>query len=480
MRRVVTIGLLGAAVAACADSTVPSAPVAGPEVSLSRAAGQNTAQYIVVLRDGVTDVDGEVRRLSGKHLGRLNRTYRAALKGMAVELTPEAAEALRAEPSVALVEADQPVSITTTQSGATWGLDRIDQRALPLSTTYTYTPDGSGVTAYIIDTGMRFTHAEFTGRISSGFDAVDGGSADDCHGHGTHVAGTVGGTTYGVAKAVALVAVRVLNCQGSGTNAGVIAGIDWVTANRVLPAVANMSLGGGFSSAVNTAVQNSIAAGVTYAVAAGNSNANACNYSPASAPNALTVGSTTITDAKSSFSNHGSCVDIHAPGSSITSAWSTNNTATNTISGTSMASPHVAGAAALYLDANPGASPAAVAAALTGNATSGVITGLPSGTVNLLLYTGDEAAPPPPTDPAPVAAFTTSCSGLTCTFNGSSSTNETGYSWTFTGGIAPGTGMQITRTFSARTSYTVTLTVTGTGGTASTSRTLNCNPKKCV
>jgi subtilisin family serine protease len=456
--------------------------VAGPEVSLSREAGQNTSQYIVVLRDDVTDVDGEVRRLSGKHLGRLNRTYRAALKGMAVELTPAAAEALRAEPSVALVEADQVYTISTTQTNATWGLDRIDQRALPLSTTYSYTPDGSGVTAYIIDTGMRLTHAEFTGRISSGFDAVDGGSADDCHGHGTHVAGTVGGTVYGVAKQVQLVAVRVLNCQGSGTTAGVVAGIDWVTANAVLPAVANMSLGGGFSSAINTAVQNSIAAGVSYAVAAGNSNANACNYSPASAANALTVGSTTISDAKSSFSNHGSCVDIHAPGSSITSAWSTTNTATNTISGTSMASPHVAGAAALYLDANPGANPAAVAAALTGNATSGVITGLPSGTVNLLLYTGDEAAPPPPSggDPAPVAAFTTSCSGFSCTFNGSSSTNEDTYSWTFTGGIEPGTGVQITRTFSARTSYTVTLTVTGPGGSASTSRTLNCNPKKCV
>ena len=483
MRRVVTIGLLGAVVAACADSNVPSAPATGPEVTLSRSGvPQGRANYIVVLKNDVADVDFEARRLSGKHLGVLKHTYKAALKGMALELTAQAAEALRNEPSVALVEADQVMTISATQTNATWGLDRIDQRNLPLDGTYTYGTDGSGVTAYIIDTGMNLTHSEFTGRATSGYDAIDNDfTATDCHGHGTHVAGTVGGTVYGVAKQVSLVAVRVLNCQGSGTNIQVIAGIDWVTANADLPAVANMSLGGGFSAALNTAVQNSIAAGVTFAVAAGNSNANACNYSPSSAPDALTVGSTTSTDARSSFSNFGTCVDIFAPGSSITSAWYSTNTATNTISGTSMASPHVAGAAALYLAANPAATPAQVATALTGNATTGLIPSLPAGTVNRLLYIGTEPEdPPPPSDPAPVASFTYSCSGFSCTFNGTSSTNETGYSWTFSGGIASASTPTVTRTFAARTSYTVTLTVTGPGGTASTSRTLNCNPKKCV
>ena len=212
--------------------------------------------------------------------------------------------------------------------------------------------------AYIIDTGIRFTHSDFGGRATSGFDAVDGGSADDCNGHGTHVAGTVGGATYGVAKGVQLVAVRVLNCQGSGTNAQVVGGIDWVTANAVKPAVANMSLGGGANSSIDTAVNNSINSGVTYAIAAGNGNAlgqrqNACNYSPARVPNAITVGATQNNDAAASFSNFGTCVDIFAPGVNITSSWSTSDTATNTISGTSMATPHVAGAAALLLQANP-------------------------------------------------------------------------------------------------------------------------------
>jgi subtilisin family serine protease len=221
----------------------------------------------------------------------------------------------------------------------------------------------------------------------SGYTAInDGNGTNDCNGHGTHVAGTVGGSTYGVAKNVTLYAVRVLGCNGSGSNSGVIAGVNWVTSNRVLPAVANMSLGGGASSALDTAVNNSINAGVTYAIAAGNSNANACSYSPARVAAAITVGSTTNTDARSSFSNFGTCLDLFAPGSGITSAWHTNDTATNTISGTSMATPHVAGVAALYLQTNPGASAATVRNALVGNATSGKVTGPGSGSPNLLLY----------------------------------------------------------------------------------------------
>ena len=241
----------------------------------------------------------------------------------------------------------------------------------PLSNSYTYNQTGQGVHAYIIDTGIRATHQEFGGRVTNGADFIgDGNGTNDCNGHGTHVAGTTGGTTYGVAKSVTIHAVRVLGCTGSGSTSGVIAGVDWVTANHASPAVANMSLGGGASTALDNAVTSSVNSGVSYAVAAGNSNANACNSSPARAAAAITVGATTSSDARSSFSNFGTCLDIFAPGSSITSAWSTSNTATNTISGTSMASPHVAGAIALYLQTNPGASGAAVTSALVNNSTA--------------------------------------------------------------------------------------------------------------
>jgi hypothetical protein len=275
----------------------------------------------------------------------------------------------------------------TTQNGADWGLDRMDQRALPLNGSYTYQADGTGVTAYIIDTGINFTHSEFGGRASTGVDEMTpGGSAADCNGHGTHVAGTVGGATYGVAKNVKLVAVRVLDCTGSGTSSGAIAGIDWVTAHRSLPAVANMSLGGVFSQAMNDAVARSVAAGVVYAVAAGNSAADACATSPASAPDAITVGATDATDLFASFSNFGSCVKLNAPGVSITSAWIGSDAAIATASGTSMASPHVAGAVAVYLQQNSSATPAQVRAALTGGATSNVIQAIGTGTPNLLLF----------------------------------------------------------------------------------------------
>jgi subtilisin family serine protease len=275
----------------------------------------------------------------------------------------------------------------TTQSPATWGIDRIDQRNRPLSNSYTYNTTASNVNAYVIDTGIRSTHTQFGGRVSGGATFInDGRGTSDCNGHGTHVSGTIGGSTYGVAKAVRLHPVRVLDCNGSGTNSGVIAGVNWVASNRVLPAVANMSLGGGASSALDTAVNNSINRGVVYAIAAGNSNANACNFSPARVAAAITVGSTTSSDARSSFSNFGTCVDIFAPGSSITSAWATSDTATNTISGTSMATPHVAGVAALYLATHTTASPATVRNALVNNATANVISNVGSGSPNRLLF----------------------------------------------------------------------------------------------
>jgi subtilisin family serine protease len=382
--------------AACADPAGPDAATPAPTdtPAFARAPGGDAGQpiadeYIVVFRDDVADPevkakDKERKLKSGKSL---KHVYKAALKGFAAELTPEDVAALRADPDVAYVEQDQEVFASTTQSGATWGLDRIDARA-GLSGTFSYTSTGANVNAYIIDTGIRGTHTEFTGRVRAGFTAInDRNGTTDCNGHGTHVAGTVGGTTYGVAKRVTLYPVRVLNCRGSGTNSGVIAGIDWVADRHVKPAVANMSLGGGASQAINDAVQRAVTKGITMVVAAGNDGANACSYSPASAPNAITVGATTSTDARSSYSNFGSCVDVFAPGSSITSAWYRSDTQTNTISGTSMASPHVAGVAALYLQGSPGATPSAVAAAIKGGATTGAVTSAGSGSPNLLLYT---------------------------------------------------------------------------------------------
>jgi len=348
-------------------------------------------KYIVVFEDRVTNVDGLSDDLVVKHRGRKNHVYKAALKGFAADLSEKEALALSQNPFVKYVEEDAEMTISATQTGATWGLDRIDQRDLPLNSTYVYNATGSGVKAYIIDTGINVNHVDFGGRAINGHDAVDGSlPAADCHGHGTHVAGTVGGTTWGVAKGVTLVAVRVLDCNGSGSNSGVIAGINWVSSDHAAgqPAVANMSLGGGASQAIDDAVNASINDGVTYAIASGNDNANACNYSPARVAAAITVNSSTSTDARSSFSNYGTCTDIFAPGSSITSAWYSSNTATNTISGTSMATPHVAGAAALYLSTNTSASPATVASALINNSTPNKITSPGTGSPNRLLYTG--------------------------------------------------------------------------------------------
>ncbi|HEX7773488.1 MAG TPA: S8 family peptidase [Pyrinomonadaceae bacterium] len=358
-------------------------------------------QYIVVLKDDVGDVETEAFNLARDFDGDRNggHTYHRALKGFSVRMSEQQALRLANDPRVEFVEEDGVVSLGTTQTGATWGLDRIDQRDLPLNGTYTYTPTGTGVKAYIIDTGIRATHTQFAGRVISGFTAInDGLGSNDGNGHGTHVAGTVGGSTYGVAKNVTLVAVRVLDSQGNGTDSGVIAGIDFVTSNHLSgqPAVANMSLGGGISSALDAAVNNSIADGVTYAVAAGNETQNACNVSPARVANAITVGSTTTSDARSSFSNFGTCLDIFAPGSSITSAWRTSDTATNTISGTSMATPHVAGVAALFLETNPTASPATVAAAIINASTPNKVTNAGTGSPNRLLFSLLTGAPPPP------------------------------------------------------------------------------------
>ena len=350
-------------------------------------------RYIVTLRDSVADPAAVAREHSGLLGARVSHVYRHALKGYAATLPQALLARLLSDARVVRVEPDSIMHADTTQTGATWGIDRSDQRNLPLSGTFTYNNTGSGVKIYIIDTGIRVTHQQFGGRATSGHDAVDGAlPADDCHGHGTHVAGTAGGSTYGIAKGASLVAVRVLDCNGSGATSRVIAGVDWVSGNHQAgqPAVANMSLGGGASSSLDTAVRNSIADGVSYAVAAGNGNIlgwaqNACNYSPARVAEALTISATGRDDRKASWANYGSCVDWFAPGVSITSAWRSSDTATNTISGTSMATPHTAGVAALYLQTNTGASPAAVRTALFNNTTKGIVSSA-STTNNHLLY----------------------------------------------------------------------------------------------
>jgi subtilisin family serine protease len=348
--------------------------------------------FIVVLKDS-SNAQAVAMEHSRSHGIDVRVVYQHALKGYAGTIAEGRLGALAADDQVVSIERDASVSTQTVQTGATWGIDRVDQSNLPLSGTYSYTDTGMGVTAYVIDTGIRAGHSEFGGRASVGTDTVgDGQNGNDCNGHGTHVAGTLGGATYGLAKNVSIVAVRVLNCSGSGTWSGVIAGIDWVTADHQSGerAVANMSLGGGASSAVDQAVRNSIADGVFYAVAAGNSKQDACRYSPARTAEAVTVGATTSSDALASYSNVGSCVDLNAPGSSITSSWNGSNSATNTISGTSMASPHVAGAAALYLE-DSAASPQTVRNAVVANASPVVqlpTKALRAGTTNKLLYSG--------------------------------------------------------------------------------------------
>ena len=445
-------------------------------------------QYIITFADSVSDVPGLAKRIAAQYGHEPTFTYTSAIKGFAAEIPDQAIEGLSHNPQIQRIEQDGIIHIESSgsQLNPNWGLDRIDQSSRPLDGMFSYGADGSGVNVYIIDTGIRTTHSEFGGRASGAFTAVsDGNGMNDCNGHGTGVAGVVGAATYGVAKAAKLFAVRVLDCSGSGSYSALISGIDWVTSHRVLPAVANISIAGTKSSTVNASVENSIAAGVVYAVAAANYSADACNYSPASAPHALTVAAdaqdiTSSYDLQASYSNFGSCVDLYAPGSGIKSAYNTSDTATIAWTGTSFSSPMVAGVAAMYLSAYPTASPSQVVAAIVGAATPGVIRSVGAGTVNLLLSSNVLGISPPLVDTTtivtpppsgstqpPTASFSVnSCPKATCAFDGTTSAAANGiaeYAWTFGDGAATSSASgsaKVSHSYASKGTYTVKLTVT--------------------
>lgn len=459
--------LTGASLASANSDVVQSLNNNQSPATFQAAAASNAipGQYIVVLKDQL--INQQVSALAGQSIsvlsnasimdfrsqavmntasdlmssanGKMMNRFHAALPGFVAKMDNKSLNAMLSDNRIAYIEQDQIMRANDTQFNATWGIDRVDQANLPLSGSYTYTNTGSGVDAYVVDTGVLSSHSDFNGRVSGGYTAInDGNGTNDCNGHGTHVAGTIGSETYGLAKDVTLIPVRVLGCNGSGSNSGVIAGVDWVAQNASGPSVANMSLGGGNSAALDSAVNGAINSGVTFVVAAGNDNSDACTGSPNRVPAALTIASSTSSDARSSFSNYGSCIDLFAPGSSITSTWS--NGSTNTISGTSMAAPHVAGAAALFLQSNPNASPSQVESEIEGNAVANKISNV-VGSPNLLLQVISGSTPPPPPPPSgdtlennvPVTGLSAS-TGNDIVYTMDVPANSTNISFTMSGG----------------------------------------------
>jgi len=415
------------------------------------AANAVPGQYIVVFKDGTSKaMANQVKADVAREHGNAIQAEWTVVNGFSAKMSDASVAALQKNPNVKYVEQD--VYVTVNENPNSWGLDRIDQRDLPLDNSWlTGLSDGSGVHVYIVDTGIRMTHVEFAGMtFGNGYDFIDNDSDySDCHGHGTHVAGTAVGQNHGIARGATLHGVRVLNCQGSGTGTQVINGINWVANNAILPAVANMSLGGGYSATENNAVNNAVAAGVVFAVAAGNENTDACTKSPASATDALTVAASTSADARSSFSNYGSCVDLFAPGSSITSSTNDSDTSTASWNGTSMASPHVAGVAALFLGDNPSWTPAQVRAAMIDDPNTGTSSGRLSGvngSPNELLYWGTELDTAPPPTPTPVPG------------------DCTGYNNSLAGSLS-GTGVSEYWTYSSKASGSFEGDLTGPGGT---------------
>ncbi|SFB43324.1 Serine protease, subtilisin family [Amycolatopsis marina] len=497
-RRLLCASVLAGATALAGFATTGVATA--DETGQIRNAGAANAvpdSYIVALKESEVSakaVGQAAANLASRYDGEVKFTYDDVLNGFSVTMTEQQALRLAAHPDVAYVEQDGIAQTQAVQNNPVWGLDRADQTNLPMDDRYSY-PDsaGEGVTTYVIDTGIRTGHTEFGGRARSGYDFIDNDSnSNDCNGHGTHVAGTVGGTTYGMAKKAGLVGVRVLDCGGRGAYSVIIAGMDWVAENAQKPAVANMSIGGPTDSSVNRAATGLMQSGVTTVVAAGNSNEDACNSSPASASAVITVGASNTRDERSTWpeipgaeSNYGRCLDIWAPGTDITSAWIGSNSDTRVADGTSMASPHVAGAAALHLGLRSSDSPQQVRDALVGNATSGLLTGIRSGSPNKLLNTtylhGEEPGPGPDPEPgeqAPVADFSVQCGFNTgCTFDASASTDDTGiesYAWDFGDGNT-GTGETVRHNYSQAGNVTATLTVTDADGlTDAASRTLQC------